>query len=153
MNKFFKLYLNENIKLFKKRSSHIFLILSVLSLFLAFGISNLNKNMSNMYVAQDKNNEILQDQISGLKEQLKKSNESDKANLTMQIEVYEYAIKKDIKLNAMYTNYESDLIYKLIEEKTTLNSIDKLNMIKEYEKQKLVVDEIQNILDNKDFNK
>jgi ABC-2 type transport system permease protein len=153
MNKFFKLYINENIKLFKKRSSHIFLILAVLSLFLAFGITNLNKNMTNMYIAQDKDNEILQDQISGLKEQLKKSTGTDKVNVTTQIEVYEYALKNDIKLNAQYTNYQTDLIYKLLEEKNILNNIDKVNMIKEYDKQKIVVDEIQNVLDKKDFNK
>jgi len=153
MNKFFKLYINENIKLFKKKSSLIFLILAVLSIFLSYGITILNKNMSNSYVAQEADTEILQQQINGFKEQLKKSDKKDEINLKSQIEVYEYALKNDIKLNSQYTNYQSELINALLLEKNILNSIDKDLMKKEYNKQEIKVSKIQKILDDKDFNK
>ncbi len=153
MINFLKLYINENIKLFKKKSTKIFIILAVASLFLSYGIVALNKNIENSYAEQDQNNEIVLGQIDGLKEQLKNADEVSSINLKTEIEVYEYAVKNNIKLFYMYTNYESDLIYKLIAEKKTLNSIDKDFMKAEYDKQKVVVDTIQNILDTKDFNK
>jgi len=77
MNKFFKLYINENIKLFKRQSSYIFIILAVITLFIAYGIAVMNKNISDKYVEQERSNEILQSQIDGLKDQLKISNKED----------------------------------------------------------------------------
>jgi len=153
MNKFFKLYINENIKLFKRQSSYIFIILAVITLFIAYGIAVMNKNISDKYVEQERSNEILQSQIDGLKDQLKISNKEDEISYRTQIEVYEYALKNDIKINSQYINYQSELIYKLLGEKNILNNIDKVFMKKEYEQQVLKVDEIQKILDNKDFNK
>lgn len=142
MNKIFKLFVNENIKTWKKFSTKLILIIIILSL---VGVLGLVKIMQKLNESYDSVNyyeydfkEDLQSQINLYKNTLNEEGltQSEKKEIQAQIERCELFIKYDI--NQYYDYWKKDLVYKITELKLQDN--------KEKEISKLV-----DILDKNDF--
>lgn len=146
-----KLIINECIKIFKKRSIIIFLALSILSLFLAYGIIYIDKNSKSKYIYIDNSIEIMQLEVDKLKNELKTSTEEKQIKLNFKIETYEYAIKNNIQIRSLNSGYKVTLIIQLLAEEEVLSSIDENIMKDEYINQINKIDRIQKILDDDSF--
>lgn len=157
--KMLKLIQNEIIKIMKKTSSKILVILAVVALLGAVGLANLAmslNNLANNYTqSEDEWKQALKDQISSMKKSLEQENihydEESLARTKGQMETYELALK--YKVNYIYAynpNYWKTKILSEIEE-AKIN----LELNKEIEKQRVFFEKIVNervaILENDDF--
>ena len=124
-----KLIQNETIKTFKKTSTKIIIILSVLALFASVGLANLVMSLTDYasYFMNENWKEEIQTQIADMKRTLE-SNENhydtySNAEMRAQMETYELALKYDIN----YIYYYSDNYWKI----KALSEIEeaKLNLI------------------------
>lgn len=105
-----KLIQNETIKTFKKTSTIILIILSVLAIFAAAGFSNLiiklNDFTVNMMGESDWKT-TMQDEISMRKSSIEanKYDESTAARMKAELETYELALKYDVNYMFYYNSY------------------------------------------------
>lgn len=117
--KIFKLFINENIKIWKKFSTKLLIIAVLLSLIGVLGLAKFmqyteEKAMSSESVI-DTSDEYLKSEIEYFKQQLKNENldEESRASFQAQLEEYELYLEYDIKL---YGNtWKNDTVTKAIE--------------------------------------
>lgn len=147
-----QLIINECIKIFKKKLTVIFFAISIISLFIAYGIVNIEKNAYSNSGYSGYSIESMKYELDKLKTNLKTASDERKTDLNLEIEFYEYAIKNNIILNSVNGGYKATLLNELLAEKQALNYINQNITPNEYKKQKEKVDRIQRMLDENDFN-
>lgn len=141
--KFLNLVINECIKIFKKKSTLIFLMISILSLFASYAIVQMQIESKIESDFSKSSHVYTQEKINKYKKEYESASEDKKKQLLIQIEVNELAIENDIYLDNNFNNFRRDLIYELENEMKILNVIDKNSMKNEYIKQKVKVDRIK----------
>lgn len=103
MNSFFRLCSCEFIKIMKKRSTKIMLIILFSSLFVAVGISNLAKKPDNVILKEDTNySDMIQSEINTYKQELENGanslDDSTKNELQANIDIYQIALDNNINI-------------------------------------------------------
>lgn len=159
--KIIKLIQNETIKTFKKTSTKILVILSILSLFAAVGLAKLVmalNELPNYYTENSENwKEQMKEQISSMKKMMETEgvhyDKESLANLKAELETYEIALKNDINYIYSYdnSNWKIQLLNQIQSAKSNLimNENIQSNEAKE-ENEKIVNDRIK-LLEKNDF--
>ena len=147
--KIFKLFIDENIKTWKKFSTKLAIILILLALVAALGLSKMLQYIDekNDIVVQYSSTwkEDLEEDINSYKEQLNNEHllQSDKNNIQNKIKIAEVRIQNDISVystnwkNTALNNLENDMDEKLLEIVINNDFGGYINYEKEIEKQKL----------------
>lgn len=145
-----RLVLNECIKILNKKITIIFLSASILTLFISYGIIYLQKeyNSKNPYLCDSI--EIMQLKVSNLKNKLKEP-KIDKEIIDLKIEIYEYAIKNDIRIRSIGENYKSNIVLEIIDKINFLEAIDKDIMNLEYLNELNNINSLKELLYSNDF--
>ena len=149
-----KLFIDENIKTWKKFSTKLAIILILLALVVALGMSKLMQYMDakNEIAVQYSNNwkEDLEEEIKSCKEQLESESllQSDKNAIQNRIKIAEIRLQNDINVysvgwkNTVLNNMENEMDEKLLEIVINNDFQGYINYEKEIEKQKLNQKEI-----------
>lgn len=149
-----KLFIDENIKTWKKFSTKLAIILILLALVVALGMSKLMQYMDakNEIAVQYSNNwkEDLEEEIKSCKEQLESESllQSDKNAIQNRIKIAEIRLQNDINVysvgwkNTVLNNMEDEMDEKLLEIVINNDFHGYINYEKEIEKQKLNQKEI-----------
>ena len=149
-----KLFIDENIKTWKKFSTKLAIILILLALVVALGMSKLMQYMDakNEIAVQYSNNwkEDLEEEIKSCKEQLESESllQSDKNAIQNRIKIAEIRLQNDINVysvgwkNTVLNNMEGEMDEKLLEIVINNDFQGYINYEKEIEKQKLNKKEI-----------
>ena len=152
--KIFKLFIDENIKTWKKFSTKLAIILILLALVAALGLSKILQYIDekNDIVVQYSNTwkESLEEDINSYKEQLNNERllQSDREYIQNKIKIAEIRIQNNISLysvnwkNTVLNNLENDMDGKLLEIVINNDFEGYINYEKEIEKQKLNQKEI-----------
>ena len=152
--KIFRLFIDENIKTWKKFSTKLAIILILLSLVAALGLSKILQyiDKKNDIVVQYSNTwkESLEEDINSYKEQLNNERllQSDREYIQNKIKIAEIRIQNNISLysvnwkNTVLNNLENDMDGKLLEIVINNDFEGYINYEKEIEKQKLNQKEI-----------
>ena len=152
--KILKLFIDENIKTWKKFSTKLAIILILLALVAALGLSKMLQYIDekNDIVVQYSSawKEDLEEDINSYKEQLKNEHllQSDKEYIQNKIKIAEVRLQNDISLysvnwkNTALNNLENDMDEKLLEIVINNDFEGYINYEKEIEKQKLNQKEI-----------
>ena len=152
--KILKLFIDENIKTWKKFSTKLAIILILLALVAALGLSKMLQYIDekNDIVVQYSSTwkEDLEEDINSYKEQLKNEHllQSDKEYIQNKIKIAEARLQNDISLysvnwkNTALNNLENDMDEKLLEIVINNDFEGYINYEKEIEKQKLNQKEI-----------
>lgn len=152
--KIFKLFIDENIKTWKKFSTKLAIILILLALVAALGMTKVLQHIDgkNDMIVQYSNTwkESLEEDINSYKEQLKNEHllQSDKEYIQNKIKIAEVRLQNDISLysvnwkNTALNNLENDMDEKLLEIVINNDFEGYINYEKEIEKQKLNQKEI-----------
>ena len=152
MNKIIKLFVNENIKILKKTSTKIMLIICILSLLGGVGLTYLIKFTNQMdqefLIGSGDYKEETRKKIANIKQEMKLKENSNNSfeydELKASLEKYELALENDIDIiNYSKHGWKDELIAKIatlndeiISSKDILN--DEEIKIKENEKQKII---------------
>ena len=117
--KIFKLFINENIKTWKKFSTKLLIIAILLSLIGVLGLVKLMQHMEEKAMRStsvvDTSDEYLKSEIEYLKEQLKNEylDEESRQSIQMQLQQYELYLEYNIKL---YENtWKNETVTKAVE--------------------------------------
>lgn len=119
MSKIFKLFINENIKSWKKISTKILLIVILLALIGTLGlvkiIENVNQNFDEMNGIQFDWKESYKKDLENLREELKNeaTDEQTQNTIKAQIETHELALKYDITPYKQY--WKNDVLNNILE--------------------------------------
>ena len=152
--KIFRLFIDENIKTWKKFSTKLAIILILLALVAALGLSKILQYIDekNDIVVQYSNTwkESLEEDINSYKEQLNNERllQSDREYIQNKIKIAEIRIQNNISLysvnwkNTVLNNLENDMDGKLLEIVINNDFEGYINYEKEIEKQKLNQKEI-----------
>lgn len=132
MSKIWKLFINENIKTWKKLSTKIMIIVAILAIIGTLGLVKImQKTSGNVMIANDTDNwkKSIQEEMNYMEEQLKNNelDEATKASYEQQIETYKMSLEYDVspwKMNYWKTN--------LIQEISNLK-VQKNNLLMENE--------------------
>ena len=159
MSKILKLFINENIKIIKKKSTIIMLILSILALIGAVGLAYLMKYTNQMdqdfYASMGDYKEVIKQEIANTKQEMKikeNNNSFEYDELKAKLEKYELALENDIDIINYSTNsWKDELLSKIDSLNYDINSSkyllsDEEIKEKENQKQKLI-----NMLKSQDF--
>ncbi|MDD2495836.1 MAG: hypothetical protein PHE29_11665, partial [Tissierellia bacterium] len=151
----FKLIINECIKIFKKKSTIIFLGLSIISFIISYGIICFDMKQQSItqeaYILGDDSIEYMEFELNKLKNEFKTANEEKQIKLNYKIETYEYAIENDILIRTLNGGYKVNLIYEILKQADILDLIDKNTMKNEYEKQIIEITKLNKVLKSGDF--
>ena len=116
--KIFRLFIDENIKIWKKLSTKLLIIAVLLSLVGVLGLTKLmqhmdERNKMSVYVTEN-NDEYLKSEIDYLKEQLKDENldEESKKSMQAQMEQYEMYLQYDIQLYG--DTWKNDIVKSIV---------------------------------------
>ena len=116
--KIFRLFIDENIKTWKKLSTKLLIIAVLLSLVGVLGLTKLmqhmdERNKMSVYVTEN-NDEYLKSEIDYLKEQLKDENldEESKKSMQAQMEQYEMYLQYDIQLYG--DTWKNDIVKSIV---------------------------------------
>ena len=112
MSKIWKLFINENIKTWKKLSTKIMIIVAILAIIGTLGLVKIIQRTSgNVMIANDTDNwkKSIQQEMNYMEEQLKNDelDEATKASYEQQIETYKMSLEYDVspwKMNYWKTN-------------------------------------------------
>lgn len=152
--KIFRLFIDENIKTWKKFSTKLAIILILLALVAALGLSKILQYIDgkNDMIVQYSNTwkESLEEDINSYKEQLNNERllQSDREYIQNKIKIAEVRLQNDISLysvnwkNTALNNLENDMDGKLLEIVINNDFEGYINYEKEIEKQKLNQKEI-----------
>lgn len=155
MKGIFKLIINECIKILKKKSTIVFLTISVLSLIISYGIIYFDmkeqSKAEEAYVSGNDSIQFMKLELNKLKNELKTVNEEKQTKLNYKIEIYEYAIENNIRIRILNPGYKADIINEILKQADILDSIDKNAMKNEYEKQINRIIKLNEILKNGSF--
>lgn len=154
MSKIIMLIKNEFIKAIKKTSTKIMIILAVLALFLAVGISKLIEFETNYFegemIGQTSWKEEVNTKIQSSKQQLEKENSNrEKAELQATIETYELALESNIDI-IYSSNWKTACIEDIQISKSELYQLEKGT--EEYNTKKNEIDEKIKALKEEDYN-
>lgn len=161
MSNFFKLYINENTKIFKKKSTMIFIIILLLAIIGSAGMAFLvnlsnNTNSDNSSMQEIAKNIVTSNE--GRLEELEKSgqkNSMEYNSILSNVETYKYGIENNIDVIFGNNNdWKSQFLREILNARTSyLNSkyIDKLEetKLKDLETK---IDKMYNILKENNFN-
>lgn len=132
MKKIYKLFVNENIKTWKKLSTKLLIIVLLLSLIASLGLVKLMKHLnSNIEYYDSTSNwrEIVTEQKEEIKKSLNQNDldEETRKNMNLELEKYDIALENDINI---YSNYwKSDILDDIIalkQEDENNNEIEQL---------------------------
>lgn len=123
-----KLIQNETIKTFKKTSTKILIILSILMLFLALGLANMISALSEYsvsFIADDNENwkENMQEQISSMQRTIETEgahyDRESLAELKAEKETYEIALRNNINYDfyGVYNTWKNELLHEIMSAK------------------------------------
>ena len=160
MSKILKLFINENIKIIKKKSTVIMLMLSIVALIGAVGLAYLMKYTNQMdqdfYASMGDYKEVIKQEIANTKQEMKikenNNNSFEFDELKAKLEKYELALENDIDIINYSTNsWKDELLSKIDSLNYDINSSkyllsDEEIKEKENQKQKLI-----NMLKSQDF--
>ena len=112
MSKIWKLFINENIKTWKKLSTKIMIIVAILAIIGTLGLVKIMQRTSGNVIIADSNDnwkKSIQQEMNYMEEQLKNDelDEATKASYEQQIETYKMSLKYDVspwKMNYWKTN-------------------------------------------------
>lgn len=152
MKKIIILCKNEFIKLFKKKSTILLLIIAILSLFGSAGISKLSEKTESNYNRQSKY-EYIKYEIESLKNQMNEVS-VNKDELQIRIDMLQYAYENKIDMS-YNPNWQSELIEKIISKKVDLYRAKKstdIDVLKTVTALETDVTKLDNILKSSDFN-
>lgn len=129
MNKIFTLIRNEYLKSIKKISTKIMIILAILTIFLAVGLSKLMKFENEYFAGEMLGSESWQDQLNQEIQLQKKELESqtspiEKASIQANIEADELALKNNVNIN-MTSGWKSRCIAEIESQKSELYLLEK----------------------------
>lgn len=138
MSKIWKLFINENIKTWKKLSTKIMIIVAILAIIGTLGLVKImQKTSGNVMIANDTDNwkKSIQEEMKYMEEQLKNDelDESTKASYEQQIETYKMSLEYDVspwKMNYWKTNLIQE-ISNLKMQKNNLLAENELKSIEE----------------------
>ena len=125
MSKVFLLFINENIKALKRKSTIIILILSILSIFGAVGITKLfefTQNYESDNYSYDWKEELNQ-RINNVENEIKMNSsysETSIANMKAEIDGMKFAIENDIDYLNKTNYWKSSVVEKIIQLKTDM---------------------------------
>ena len=117
--KIFKLFINENIKTWKKFSTKLLIIAVLLSLIGVLGLAkfmqHIEENSKNSVSVVDTSDEYLKSEIEYFKEQLKNEDldEQSRQSIQMQLEQYELYLEYDINLYG--STWKNEIVVKVVE--------------------------------------
>ena len=152
--KIFKLFIDENIKTWKKFSTKLAIILILLALVAALGLAKFMQHVDekSKISVQYSNNwkEDVESEIKSYKEQLETENllQIDKNNIQNKIKIAEIRLEKDISIysvnwkNTVLNDLENDMDEKLLEIVINNDFEGYINYEKDVERQKLKEKEI-----------
>lgn len=129
MSKIFTLIRNEYLKSIKKISTKIMIILAILTIFLAVGLSKLMKFENEYFAGEMLESESWQEQLNQEIQLQKKELENqtspiEKARIQANIEANELALKNDININ-MASGWKSQCIVEIEDKKAELYLLEK----------------------------
>ncbi len=117
--KVFKLFINENIKTWKKFSTKLLIIAVLLSLIGVLGLAKFMQHMEEKSIrltsVVDTSDEYLKSEIEYFKEQLKNEDldEQSRQSIQMQLEQYELYLEYDINLYG--STWKNEIVVKVVE--------------------------------------
>lgn len=159
--KIIKLVQNETIKTFKKTSTKILVILSILSLLVAVGLAKLVMAISDIpgYYMENSENwkEQMKEQISSMKKTIETEgahyDRESLANLKAEVETYELALKNDVNYIYIYdnSNWKTQLLSQIQTAKYNVIMSESMQDSKAKEENEKIVKERVNILEKNDF--
>lgn len=158
MIKFFKLCLCEYTKIMKKASTKVMIVLLILTLFLAAGITQLIKVMDSTFYYQDGNESQNQIdfEIDALKSRLNDSNldTSTKNEIQAELEMYELAKQYNINIFS-YTDekyWKNSILYDIMDAKIDEYNLKSLQSEPKYNEAKNNTNKLIEIFKNDDYN-
>ena len=112
--KIFKLFINENIKTWKKLSTKLLIIAVLLSLVGVLGLTKLmqymdEKNRMSVSVT-DTSNEYLKSEIENFKEQLKDESLDEDSKKSMQIQLEQYEMYQEYGIKLYGDTWKNDIV-------------------------------------------
>lgn len=155
MSKFFKLYVNENIKILKKKSTIVFLIIIVISLAAALGLTYIIKSSYANSSTDSYWKNVAKQDVEHYKKQLDSSSENKSENQA-KVEVYQYAIDHDINYIFSGSNgsqYWKDTVIETLVSKVTALNEAKQNANVDTKDMQSEIDDLYSMLNNNDFDK
>lgn len=159
MRKFLNLCVNENIKLMKKTSTKILILLAFLALFASVAFTHLTKNMMTQSSGnEDYWKEIIQSDIQSAKESLvvaeKTENIEQMVKLKAQIDINEYSLANQISIY-YYNELDWRRNFLQTEYKEALENMYRLQLKnsseEEIKKAQQMVEQMLHCLNTKDF--
>lgn len=156
MSKFWSLFINENIKTFKKKSTIIVILISILSLFGAVGITKLAKfeeeYFETGYASDWKTylNEEMQSVKNDLNSNLSNYSKQTIADLKSQVDGMQFALDNDINYQEEYNYWKSVLLQDIISKRHQLYLAE--DGSSEYEKIQEEINNLEGIIKNDDYN-
>ena len=163
--KIIKLFIDENIKTWKKLSTKIMIIAIILSLFAVLGIVKIMEKTesyvstsSNIYENQD---EYLKQQIEYYETQLQNEKLDEETRLSMERALEENKLFLEYKVSPYDNSWENELITYIVEQKENGQNLDELltilkdknfNEYIEYQKQQLKQELDNNLISEQEYN-
>ena len=139
--KIFKLFIDENIKTWKKFSTKLLIIAVLLSLVGVLGFTKLmqyiDETSRNGVYVTDTSDEYLKSEIEYLKEQLKDENLDEASKESMQTQLNRYELYLEYNVNLYENTWKNDVIKNIVK----LRQDDK----------KAEVEELLQVLKNNDY--
>ena len=119
--KIFKLFIDENIKTWKKVSTKVLLIAILLSLAGVLALTKfmqcLDENNRDVVIAEDNSNEYLKKEIEYLKEELKNNDLEEQNRSDLQAQLQEYELYLEYNINMYANTWKNDIVKKAVESK------------------------------------
>lgn len=123
--KIFKLFINENIKTWKKVSTKVLLIAILLSLVGVLALTkftqHLDENNKGVVVAEDNSNAYLKQEIEYLKEELKNDDLEEQSRRNLQAQLQKYELYLEYNINMYANTWKKDIVEKIVELKQNKN--------------------------------
>lgn len=123
--KIFKLFINENIKTWKKVSTKVLLIAILLSLVGVLALTkftqHLDENNKGVVVAEDNSNAYLKQEIEYLKEELKNDDLEEQSRRNLQAQLQRYELYLEYNINMYANTWKKDIVEKIVELKQNKN--------------------------------
>lgn len=128
--KIFNLFINENIKTWKKFSTKMLIVIILISVVAVLGMVKLMESLeSNIsYVIDENNEESLKLQIEYLKEELQKENLDSESKAEIQSQIDEYQIYIDYGIEQYGYTWKNDIVNQITKAKSN-NETEKVEQL------------------------
>ncbi len=128
--KIFRLFINENIKTWKKFSTKMLIVIVLLSIVAVLGMAKLMGSLEGNipYVIDNNNEESIKMQIEYLKEELKNANLDEESKAQIQSQIDEYQIYLDYGIEQYGNTWKNDIVNQITNAKLS-GETEKVNQL------------------------